>query len=51
MKILLDECLPKKLKREFIGHKTFMVRDVKLLLGRKMVRCFAKLKSWDLKFS
>jgi hypothetical protein len=26
--------LPKKLKYEFIGHETFMVRDIKLL-GKK----------------
>lgn len=25
MKLLLDECLPRKLKREFVGHKVFTI--------------------------
>ena len=27
MHILIDECLPKKLKRELIGHTVFMVQE------------------------
>ena len=27
MRILLDECLPKKLKRELIGHNVFTVQE------------------------
>lgn len=27
MRILLDECLPKKLKEEFISHTTFTVQE------------------------
>lgn len=28
MKVLLDECLPKKLKHEFPGHDTIMVQEM-----------------------
>lgn len=27
MKLLLDECLPRKLKREFVGHEVFTVDE------------------------
>lgn len=27
MKLLLDECLPRKLKREFVGHETFTIDE------------------------
>jgi len=27
MKLLLDECLPRKLKREFIGHEVFTIDE------------------------
>lgn len=27
MRILIDECLPKKLKRELVGHTVFMVQE------------------------
>ena len=27
MRILIDECLPKKLKRELVGHAVFMVQE------------------------
>ena len=27
MKLLLDECLPKKLKQEFIGHEVFTIDE------------------------
>lgn len=30
MKLLLDECTPKRLKRDFAGHQTFTVDDVGL---------------------
>ena len=30
MKLLLDECTPERLKRDFIGHQTFTVDDVGL---------------------
>jgi|ERR1019366_1366205 predicted nuclease of predicted toxin-antitoxin system len=28
MKILIDECLPKNIKHEFLGHVTITVRDM-----------------------
>ena len=28
MRILLDECLPKKLKREFAGHTIFTIQEM-----------------------
>jgi predicted nuclease of predicted toxin-antitoxin system len=27
MRILIDECLPKKFKRELVGHTVFMVQE------------------------
>jgi hypothetical protein len=30
MKLLLDECTPRRLRREFVGHDVFTVDDVKL---------------------
>ena len=27
MKLLLDECLPRKLKREFVGHEVFTIDE------------------------
>jgi predicted nuclease of predicted toxin-antitoxin system len=27
MKLLLDECLPRRLKREFVGHEVFTVEE------------------------
>ena len=54
MKLLLDECLPRKLKREFAGHEVFTVDEAgfKGLKNGKLIQAasennFAALLSVD----
>lgn len=39
MRILLDECLPKKFKKEFQEYEIFTVPDAGWA-GKKMVSCY-----------
>jgi len=44
MKLLLDECLPRKLKREFVGHEVFTIAEAgfKGLKNGKLIESASK---------
>lgn len=48
MKLLLDECVPKRLKRDFVGHEVFTVDEA----GFKGLKngVFVRLLTMVLKF-